>query len=84
MTNVIKLVSLKGYEYEIYEAYPAGGGIRRLEFVPNQGYLISADDRNLIRAWDLTDLRIPPRSCQLMAALDGERDSPVVICLHTP
>ncbi|CDW73878.1 syntaxin-binding protein 5-like [Stylonychia lemnae] len=74
--NMIKIISLKGYEYEIYEAHQSG--IKRLEFVPNQGILISADDKNIIRQWNLRDLRSPPFECQIQ-----EKGSQVVTCIHT-
>ena len=57
-TKIIKIVSLKGYEYEIYEAHESS--IRFITFVPNRGILISIDDSNEIGIWDLKDLSQDP------------------------
>ena len=51
---MIKIISLKGYEYEIYEAHEVG--IRALTFIPNEGVLISIDEENEVGLWDLQDL----------------------------
>lgn len=52
----IKLISLKGYEQEIDQAhiYP----IIWIQFVPNQGKLISIDVQNFIKMWDLQTLAL--------------------------
>ena len=65
--NIIKIVSLKsrsipGFtEFDIYQAHDQG--IRLLSFVANLGILVSIDDSNVIRNWNIKDLREPPREC---------------------
>ena len=60
---MIKLFSLKGYEYELYDAHPSN--IRFVTFIPNQGYMASIDDTNEIRLWNLRDLTEEPRKTML-------------------
>jgi WD40 repeat protein len=50
----IKIFNLKGYEQEIEQAHDHS--IIWLLFAPNQGYLLSADDKNTLRLWNLRDL----------------------------
>jgi WD40 repeat protein len=57
-TRIIKIISLKGYEFEIYEAHQAG--IRLLTFIPNEGIMISVDDDNEVAVWNLKDLSADP------------------------
>ncbi len=52
-------MSLKGYEFEINEAHSSA--IRFLTFIPNTGILVSIDDNNVIRQWNLKNLGEPPR-----------------------
>lgn len=62
-TKVIKIISLKGYEFEIYEAHDVS--IRFLAFVPNQGVLVSIDDSNEVRVWNLKDLTEDPLKAKI-------------------
>lgn len=57
-SRIIKIISLKGYEFEIYEAHQAG--IRLLTFIPNEGVMISVDDYNEVAVWNLKDLSADP------------------------
>lgn len=68
--QTIKLLSLKGYEAEIYEAHKAN--IRCLQFVPNQGALISVDESNEVAVWDLRDLMKEPERIQIPLEEEGE------------
>lgn len=49
-SGMIKVWSLKGYEYEIYEAHSES--VRSLAFIPNQGLLVSIDDGNEVAVWN--------------------------------
>ena len=49
--KIIKILSLKGYEFEIYDAHEYS--IRAMTFIPNKGILISIDDENEVCIWDL-------------------------------
>jgi hypothetical protein len=50
----IKIMSLKGYEQEIYRAHESE--VKRLAFIPNKGFLISVDDCLNLKLWNLQDL----------------------------
>ena len=52
--GMLKIVSLKGYEQEIYDAHDFE--INQVGFVPNQGYLVSIDVSNMLKLWKLDDL----------------------------
>ncbi len=52
----IKIWSLKGYEQEINQAHDAS--ILLLQFVPNQGLLLSVDSLNILKVWNLEDLKM--------------------------
>ena len=49
--RTIKIISLKGYEFEIYEAHQAS--IRAMCFVQQQGILVSVDDENVVAVWNI-------------------------------
>ena len=53
-SGTIKIISLKGYEQELYRAHNVQ--INHLVFVPNQGKLLSLDIKNVLKVWDLSDL----------------------------
>ncbi len=55
---MIKIMNLKGYEYELYEAHESG--VRELAFIPNQGILISVDSLNELAVWNLRELDEEP------------------------
>ena len=52
----IKIFNLKGFEQEIDQAHDSP--ILWLLFAPNQGLLLSVDDKNLLKLWNLRDLSL--------------------------
>ena len=57
------MFSLKGYEVELYEGH--GAGVRCLAFVPNQGILVSIDDKNEVAVWNMKQLDQEPIRVQI-------------------
>ena len=80
-TKIIKVFSLKGYEFEIYDAHEAS--LRALTFIPNQGVLVSVDDNNEVAVWDLTDLENEPTRA-VIPIEEGMRVAPVTTTLYAP
>ena len=81
--RTIKVVSLKGYEFEIYDAHEAN--IRAICFVPQQGVLLSVDDDNAVAVWDLKNLGVAPE-VRVEIPLDEEKEEEgnIVTALYAP
>lgn len=70
-TGIIKIVSLKGYESEIYEAHSTA--VKALVFVPNKGRLVSADESGQLCVWDLRDIMKDPIRVELPLKEEGDQ-----------
>lgn len=56
--RVIKVLNLKGYEYELYEAHLTK--VRYLTLIPNEGVMVSIDEESEVAIWDLRELDVEP------------------------
>lgn len=75
--GLIKLFNLKGYEQEIDQAHFAA--VIWVQFVPNQGIMVSVDIQNNFKVWQLSDM-----SLKFDGEIPVQDISNTVTCLYIP